>query len=64
MRQRKVKVINVIKRTDNLIRGVELELCQPNMNKTVDISRLLQHIVPFEIAKEKTNIDTETDSDI
>ena len=34
------------------------------MNKTVNISRLLQHIVPFEIAKEKTNIDTETDNDI
>ena len=34
------------------------------MNKTVDISRLIQHIVPFEIAKKQTNIDTETDNDI
>ena len=47
-----------------MIRGVELELCQPNMNKAVNISRLLQHIVPFEIAGEKTNINTETNNDI
>ena len=64
MRWRKCKIINFIKGRDNLIRGVELEVYQPNLNKTIRINRPLQHIVPFEIAEEKTNIDTEPDNDI
>ena len=64
MRWRKGKVINVKRGRDNLIRGVELEEYQPNLNKTVRINRPLQYIVPFEIAEEKTNIDTETDYEI
>ena len=61
MRWRKGKVINVIKGRDNLIDGVELEVYQPYLNKNVTINRPQQHIVPFEIAEEKTNIDIETD---
>ena len=64
MRWRKGKVINVIKERDDLIRGVELKVYQPNLNRTVRINRLLQHIVPFKIAEEKTNIDTEADNEI
>ena len=64
MRWRKGKVINVIRGRDNLIRGVELEVYQPNLNKTVRINRPLQHIVPFEITEEKTNTDIETDNEI
>ena len=64
MRWRKSKVINFIKERDNLIRGVELKVYQPSLNKTVTINRPLQHIVPFEIAEEKTNIDIETDAKI
>ena len=64
MRWRKGKVINVKRGRDNLIRGVELEEYQPNLNKTVRINRPLQYIVSFEIAEEKTNIDTETDYEI
>ena len=60
----KGKVINVIKGRDNLIRGVKLEVYQPNFNKTVRINRPLQHIVPFKTAEEKRNIDTETDNEI
>ena len=64
MRWRKGKAINVKRGRDNLIRAVELEEYQPNLNKTVRINRPLQYIVPFEIAEEKTNIDTETDYEI
>ena len=64
MRWRKGKVTNVIRGRNDLIRGVELEVYQPNMNKTVRINRPLQHIVPFEIAEEKTSTDTETDNEI
>ena len=64
MRWRKGKVTNVIRGRDDLIRGVELEVYQPNLNKTVRINRPLQCIVLFEIAEEKTNIDTETDNEI
>ena len=46
-----------------MIRGVELEVYEPNLNKTVKINRTLQHIVPFEIPDEKTNIDTEADNE-
>ena len=60
----KGKVINVIKGRDNLIRGVKLEVYQPNFNKTVRINRHSQHIVPFKIAEEKRNTDTETDNEI
>ena len=60
----KGKVINVIKGRDNLIRGVKLEVYQPNFNKTVRINRPSQHIVPFKIAEENRNIDTETDNEI
>ena len=42
MRWRKGKVINVKRGRDNLIRGVELEEYQPNLNKTVRINRPLQ----------------------
>ena len=64
MRWRKCKVTNVIRGRDDLIREVELEVYQPNSNKTVRINRPLQHIVPFEITEEKTNTDTETDNEI
>ena len=47
-----------------MIRGVKLEVYQPNLNKTVRINRRLQHTVPFKFAEEKTNIDIETDNEI
>ena len=46
MSWRKGKVINVIKGRDNLIKGVELEVYQPNLNKIVTINRPFQHTVP------------------
>ena len=46
MSWRKGKVINVIKGRDNLIKGVKLEVYQPNLNKSITINRPLQHTVP------------------
>ena len=53
MKWRKVKVVNVIIGRDNLIRGVELKVFQPKLNRTVTINRPLQLIIPFESNKTK-----------
>ena len=51
MKWRKAKVANVIRGWDNLIRGVELKVFQPKLNRIVTINRTLQLIIPFEINK-------------
>ena len=49
MKWRKAKVVNKIRRRDNLIRGVEIKVFQPKLNCTVRINRLLQLFFSFEI---------------
>ena len=49
MKWRKAKVVNKIRRRDNLIRGVEIKVFQPTLNCTVRINRLLQLFFSFEI---------------
>ena len=48
--------MNVIRGRDNLIRGVELKVFQPKLNRTVTINRSLQLIIPFEINKTVENV--------
>ena len=51
MKWRKAKVANVIRGRGNLIRGVELKVFPPKLNRIVTINRTLQLIIPFEINK-------------
>ena len=53
---RKAKAVNVIRGRDNLIRGVELKVFQPKLNRTVTINRSLQLVIPFEINKTVENV--------
>ena len=55
---RKAKVVKVIRGRDNLIRGVELKVFQPKLNRTVTINRPLQLIIPFEINKTAESVST------
>ena len=50
--------MNVIRGWDNLIRGVELKVFQPKLNRTATINRPLQLIIPFKIKKTVDNIST------
>ena len=43
--------MNVIRGRDNLIRGVELKVFQPKLNRTVTINQSLQLIILFEVNK-------------
>ena len=49
MNWRKGKIVNVIRGRDNMVRGVELSIFQPKLNRAMTINRPLQLIVPFEI---------------
>ena len=46
---KKGKIINLLKGKDDIVRGVQLVMYQPNLNKTVNINRPIQLIVPLEI---------------
>ena len=48
--------MNVTRGRDNHIRGVELKVFQPKLNRTVTINRSLQLIIPFEINKIVENV--------
>ena len=37
-----------------MIRGAELKVCQPSLNKCTHINRLLQLLVPFEVTQDRT----------
>ena len=45
------KDVNVKRGRDNHIRGVELKVFQPKLNRTVTINRPVQVIISFEINK-------------
>ena len=51
MKWRKAKAVSVIRGQDNFIRGEELKVFQPKLNRTVPINWSLQLIIPFKINK-------------
>ena len=50
--------MNVIRVQDNFIKGVEIKLFQPKLNRTVTINRPLQLIIPVEINKTIESVST------
>ena len=56
MNWRKGKIVNVIRGRDNMVRGVELSIFQPKLNRAMTINRPLQLIVPFEINEPEDDI--------
>ena len=50
--------MNVIRGWDNLIRGVELKVFQPKLNRTATTNQPLKLIIPFEIKKTVDSIST------
>ena len=58
MNWKNAKVMNVIRGRDNLIKGVELKVFQPKLNRTVTVNRPLQLIILFEINKTVESVST------
>ena len=56
MNWKKGMIVNVIRGRGNMVRGVELCIFQPKLNRTMTINRPLQLIVPFEINKPEDDI--------
>ena len=56
MNWRKGKIVNVIRGRDNMVRGVELSIFEPKLNRAMRINRPLQLIVPFEINEPEDDI--------
>ena len=50
--------MNVIRVQDNFIKGVEIKLFQPKLNRTVTVNRPLQLIIPVEINKTVESVST------
>ena len=56
MNWKKGMIVKVIRGRGNMVRGVELCIFQPKLNRTMTINRPLQLIVPFEINKPEDDI--------
>ena len=56
MNWKKGMIVKVIRGRGNMVRGVELCIFQPKLNRTMTINRPLQLIVPFEINKPENDI--------